>query len=80
MTYFKNIGKIAYEGKGSTNPLAFKHYNPKEVVLGKTMEEHLRFAVAYWHTFTGLALTRSVQAQQFADGIALNAWIWRKHA
>ena len=53
MTYFKNIGKIAYEGKGSTNPFAFKHYNPKEVVLGKTMEEHLRFAVAYWHTFTG---------------------------
>ncbi|TCM93118.1 xylose isomerase [Paenibacillus sp. BK033] len=51
MTYFANIGKIQFEGKGSDNPLAFKHYDPKQVVLGKTMEEHLRFAVAYWHTF-----------------------------
>ncbi|MFD0620267.1 xylose isomerase [Paenibacillus sp. GCM10027629] len=52
MTYFEGISPIAYEGRGSKNPLAFKHYNPKEVVAGKTMEEHLRFAVAYWHTFT----------------------------
>ncbi|MEI7024226.1 xylose isomerase [Paenibacillus sp. y28] len=52
MAYFDGVGKIQFEGKGSDNPLAFKHYNPKEVVLGKTMEEHLRFAVAYWHTFT----------------------------
>ncbi|WP_018756053.1 xylose isomerase [Paenibacillus terrigena] len=52
MTYFEGISTIAYEGRGSKNPLAFKHYNPKEVVAGKTMEEHLRFAVAYWHTFT----------------------------
>ncbi|GLX66202.1 xylose isomerase [Paenibacillus glycanilyticus] len=51
MTYFANIGKIQFEGKGSDNPLAFKHYDPNQVVLGKTMEEHLRFAVAYWHTF-----------------------------
>ncbi|RCX18203.1 D-xylose isomerase [Fontibacillus phaseoli] len=52
MSYFKNISKIQYEGAGSTNPLAFKHYNENEVVLGKSMKEHLRFAVAYWHTFT----------------------------
>lgn len=51
MTIFKGIGTIEFEGKGSDNPLAFKHYDPKQVVLGKTMEEHLRFAVAYWHTF-----------------------------
>lgn len=51
MTYFANIGKIQFEGKGSDNPLAFKHYDPNQVVMGKTMEEHLRFAVAYWHTF-----------------------------
>lgn len=52
MAYFGNISNIAFEGKDSTNPLAYKYYNPQEVVAGKTMEEHLRFAVAYWHTFT----------------------------
>ena len=51
MTYFPEVDKIKFEGKGSKNPFAFKHYNPEEVVLGKTMEEHMRFAVAYWHTF-----------------------------
>jgi len=53
MSYFGNIGKIRYEGRESDNPLAFKFYNPDEVILGKTMREHLRFAVAYWHSFTG---------------------------
>jgi xylose isomerase len=48
---FKGIGKIKFEGKGSDNPLAFKYYNPDEMVAGKRMEDHLRFAVAYWHTF-----------------------------
>lgn len=52
MKYFNNVGKIAYEGAKSQNPLAFKYYNPTEVVGGKTMEEQLRFSVAYWHTFT----------------------------
>ncbi|GEO25255.1 xylose isomerase [Alicyclobacillus acidoterrestris] len=52
MAYFPEVKRIQYEGRKSTNPLAFKHYNPSEVVLGKTMEEHLRFAVSYWHTFT----------------------------
>jgi xylose isomerase len=52
MSYFGNLDKVQYEGKLSTNPLAFKHYNPEQVVLGKTMREHLRFAVAYWHSFT----------------------------
>ncbi len=51
MGYFDSVSKIAFEGKGSKNGLAFKHYNPSEVVLGKTMAEHLRFGVAYWHTF-----------------------------
>lgn len=49
--YFNKIGKVQYEGANSTNPFAFKHYNPQEVILGKTMEEHLRLAVCYWHTF-----------------------------
>ncbi len=49
--YFDAIPAIKYEGPESTNPLAFKHYNAKEVVLGKTMEEHLRFSACYWHNF-----------------------------
>lgn len=52
MTYFSNINKINYEGPSSTNPFAFKFYNPEEVIGGKTMEEFLRYGVAYWHTFT----------------------------
>lgn len=49
--FFGDIAKIKYEGPESTNPLAFRHYNPDEIVMGKRMEDHLRFAVAYWHTF-----------------------------
>ncbi|WP_284140615.1 MULTISPECIES: xylose isomerase [unclassified Virgibacillus] len=52
MAYFKDISNIKYEGASSTNPFAFKFYNPQEKIGAKTMEEHLRFAVAYWHTFT----------------------------
>ncbi|WP_239253453.1 xylose isomerase [Listeria ilorinensis] len=52
MFYFPNVEKVQFEGTGSDNPFAFRHYNPDEVVLGKTMKEHLRFAVAYWHTLT----------------------------
>ena len=51
--YFPGIGKIQYEGAKSNNPLAFKYYNENAVVAGKTMKEHLRFAIAYWHTFCG---------------------------
>ncbi len=49
--FFKGIAKAQYEGADSTNPLAFRHYNPDEVILGKRMEDHLRFACAYWHSF-----------------------------
>ncbi len=52
--FFPEIKKIKYEGPDSNNPLAFKHYNPKQKVMGKTLENHLRFAVCYWHTFKGL--------------------------
>jgi xylose isomerase len=51
--YFPGIGKIKFEGKGSNNPLAFKYYDENKVVAGKTMKEHFRFAVAYWHTLCG---------------------------
>ncbi len=50
---YPGIGKIGYEGKNSKNPLAFKWYNPEEVVSGKKMKDHLRFAIAYWHSFCG---------------------------
>ena len=51
--YFKGISEIKFEGKESDNPLAFKYYNPDQVVAGKTMREHFKFAIAYWHTFCG---------------------------
>jgi len=52
--YFPNVEKqISYEGKDSNNPLAFKYYNKNQKVGGKTMGEHLRFSVAYWHTLMG---------------------------
>jgi len=49
--YFGDLKPIAYEGPESDNPFAFRHYNPDEVVLGKRLEDHLRFAVCYWHSF-----------------------------
>lgn len=48
--YFPGIGKIPFEGRESDNPLAFKYYDENKVVAGKSMKEHFRFAVAYWHT------------------------------
>ncbi|MCC8684866.1 xylose isomerase [Xanthomonas campestris pv. raphani] len=51
--YFPGIGKIGFEGRDSDNPLAFKVYDANKQVAGKTMAEHLRFAVAYWHSFCG---------------------------
>ena len=51
--YYPGIGKIKYEGKNSKNPLSFRWYNPDQVVSGKKMKDHLRFAIAYWHSFCG---------------------------
>ncbi|MFC4633111.1 xylose isomerase [Dokdonia ponticola] len=51
--YFKGIETISYEGKESDNPLAYKYYDPTKIVAGKTMREHFKFAIAYWHTFCG---------------------------
>jgi xylose isomerase len=65
---FQEISKINYEGKESQNPLAFKHYNAVEMVEGKTMREHLRFAVVYWHTFRGSG------SDPFGVGTAIRPW------
>ncbi|HEX2934412.1 MAG TPA: xylose isomerase [Bacteroidales bacterium] len=51
--YFPGIGQIQYEGPDSKNPMAFKWYNAEQVVMGKTMKEYLRYAIAYWHSFCG---------------------------
>ena len=48
-SWFENVPNIPYEGPNSDNPLAFTHYNADEMVAGKSMRDHLRFAVCYWH-------------------------------
>ncbi|MBU9721774.1 MULTISPECIES: xylose isomerase [Bacillaceae] len=53
MSYFQNVGKVKFEGANSSNPFAFKYYNPEEQINGKSMEDFLRFGVSYWHTFVG---------------------------
>src|SRR5690348_6386788 len=65
---FPKVSKIKYEGPQSRNPLAFKHYNADEVVAGKTMRDHLRFAVVYWHTFRGTG------ADPFGAGTMQRPW------
>lgn len=50
MNKFSENKKINYEGKDSKNPFAFKFYNPDEVIFGKKMKDHLKFAMSYWHT------------------------------
>jgi xylose isomerase len=51
--HFPGIAPIRFEGTGTDNPLAFRHYNPGEIIDGRTMAEHLRFSIAYWHSFRG---------------------------
>ncbi len=68
MSFFPDVPKVRYEGPTSTNPLAFRHYNPDEVVDGKPMREHFRFAVAYWHTFRGTG------GDPFGPGCAVRPW------
>ena len=53
MPAFPEVSKIKYEGPDSTNPLAFRWYNEDEIVEGKSMKDHMRFSVVYWHTFRG---------------------------
>ncbi|MDE1548815.1 xylose isomerase [Jeotgalibaca caeni] len=69
MTYFPHIEKIKYEGKESTNPFAFRHYNPEEEVLGKPMKDHMRFAIAYWHSFVNEG------NDPFGKGVNQRTWL-----
>jgi len=65
---FPDVEKIQYEGPKSKNPLAFKHYNASEIVAGKSMRDHLRFAVVYWHTFRGTG------SDPFGTGTMIRPW------
>jgi xylose isomerase len=68
MAAFPEIEKIRYEGPESKNPLAFHHYDANEVVEGKSLQDHLRFSVAYWHTFRGTG------SDPFGPGTMLRPW------
>lgn len=52
-TYFPTIGKIPFEGRESDNPMAFHYYDENRIIAGKTMKEHFKFSIAYWHSFCG---------------------------
>ncbi|PAW80232.1 MAG: xylose isomerase [Opitutia bacterium Tous-C8FEB] len=66
--HFPSIPAIPYEGPGTDNPLAFRHYNPDEVIEGRTMAEHLRFSIAYWHAFRGTG------SDPFGPGTIVRPW------
>ena len=68
MSAFPEITKIEFEGPDSNNPLAFRWYDENEVVEGKTMKEHFRFSVVYWHTFRGQG------SDPFGPGTMLRPW------
>lgn len=68
-SYFPGIEKIQFEGKESDNPLAFRYYEPDRVVAGKTMNDHFRFAISYWHSFCGAG------ADPFGSGPRPMPWL-----
>src|SRR5690606_4711178 len=68
MPYFPDIPKIRFEGPKSKNPFAFKHYNPDEVIEGKSMRDHMRFAAAYWHVM------RNGLSDPFGGPTAVTPW------
>jgi xylose isomerase len=68
MAAFPEIERIRFEGPKTKNPLAFRHYNADEIVAGKTMKDHLRFSVVYWHTM------RNPLSDPFGPGTAVRPW------
>src|SRR5687767_3088580 len=66
--HFASIPTIAYDGPQSDNALAFHHYNPEETVDGKSMAEHMRFSIAYWHAFRGTG------SDPFGPGTIVRPW------
>jgi xylose isomerase len=68
MVWFPEVSRISFEGPSSKNPLAFHHYNAEEVVEGKTMKDHFKFSVAYWHAFRGTG------SDPFGPGTMIRPW------
>jgi len=66
--HFPKISLIAFEGPKSENPLSFKHYHPDEMIDGKSLKDHLRFSIAYWHSFRG------VGSDPFGPGTIVRPW------
>jgi xylose isomerase len=66
--HFPTVAAIAYEGPTTDNALAFRHYDPTEVIDGRTMADHLRFSIAYWHAFRGTG------ADPFGPGTIVRPW------
>lgn len=66
--HFPQIAPIAYEGPSSDNPLAFRHYNPAELFDGVSLQDHMRFSIAYWHAFRGTG------ADPFGPGTIVRPW------
>jgi xylose isomerase len=66
--FFPEVKRVEFEGRQSRNPLAFRYYDPEQVIGGKTMAEHLRFSMAYWHTMTGTG------KDMFGSGSAERPW------
>ena len=67
-TYFPSIEKIKFEGASSRNPFAFTHYDENKIIMGKSMKEHFKFAVSYWHSFCGTG------ADPFGPGTRILEW------
>lgn len=78
MSYFPDVPTIPFEGPDSRNPLAFRYYNPDEMIEGQSMRDLLRFSVCYWHTFRGTAAIRSGPARLCVPGkMEPTRSIWR---
>jgi methylglyoxal synthase len=71
--FFPNIPVIPYEGPASTNPMAFKYYDAEKVILGKTMKEHLPFAMAWWHNLCATGTTGKMVAE--ATGLQITRYL-----
>ncbi len=67
-SHFPKIRRVSYEGPGTSRALAFRHYDPDEVIEGRTMAQHLRFSIAYWHSFRGTG------ADPFGPGTIVRPW------
>jgi xylose isomerase len=67
-TFFPNIQKIKFEGRDSKNPLAFKFYDENKIIAGKSMKDHFRFGIAYWHSFCGTG------GDPFGPGTIVHPW------